>query len=125
MKQMRGHYFFKWLFLTVLSVSFLHLREVRLVCYQTEQVAHYQGTGARESLLVIGSRKLSVTTPPVFADFKNTQHILLAFLSFSLSHAAGRRHDFQPDKEPGHIFMQNQHFRSRTFSSDEHSIFHS
>jgi len=122
---MRGHYFFKWLFLTVVSVSVLHLREARAACYQTEQVARHQSTSGRQCLLVIGSRKLSVGPPPVFADFKNTHHILLAFLSFSLSHVAGGRHDFQPDKEPGHIFTQNQHFRSRTLSSDEHSIFHS
>ena len=120
---MRRHYFFKWLFLTVLSVSVLHLREARIVCYQTEQVSCKQIISGKRRLLAIGDYKPSIAQTPVFANFKDAQHILLAFLSTSLSGVVNRHSELSPGEVQGHI--QNQHFRSRTLSSDDHFIFHS
>lgn len=122
---MKGHYFFKWLFLTVLSVSALHLHEARVVCYQTEQVSYNQGFGGKPGLLAIGNYKPSIAQSPFFANFKNAQHIRLTFLSISLSGVVNRHADFSPEQEPGCIHIQNQHFRSRTLSADDHFIFHS
>lgn len=122
---MKGHYFFKWLFLTVLSVSVLHLREARVASYQTEQVSYNQGISGRPGLLAIGNYKPSIAQPPVFANFKNAQHTFLTLLSMSLSGVVNRYADFSPEQEPGGIHIQNQHFRSRTLSSDDHFIFHS
>ena len=77
---MKGHYFFKWLFLTVLSVGVLHLREARVACYQTEQVSYKHGVSGKQSLLATGNYKPSIAQAPVFENFKNTQHTLLTFL---------------------------------------------
>ena len=123
MRQMKGHYFFKWLFLTVLSVSVPHFREARVACYHTEQVSYNQGITGQQSLLAIGNYKPSIAQAPVFANFKNAQHILLTILSISLSGVVNRLSDFSPEREASRIHIQNQHFRSRTLSSGDHFIF--
>lgn len=123
---MRGHYFLKWLFLTVLSVSVLHFREITGVGpYKTEQVHAVQRISQRQDLHSLKGFKLSGNRHLAFARFKNKQHTHLTYLSNELSSSITQHHDFRLTRVPGYIHIQNQHFRSRTRSSDPHSIFRS
>lgn len=121
---MRGRYFLKWLFLTVLSVSTLHFREIAGVGpYKTKQVYAVQRVSQRQGLLSLKNLKPAGNRHFAFTCFKNQQHAHLTYLSNELSSSITQHPDFHFTRVPGCVHIQNQHFRSRTRSADPHSIF--
>jgi len=120
---MRGHYFLKWLFLTVLSVSALHFRESNGAnVNQTEQVSASQSIGAKQSLLDFKHENPAGIQPAIFVYFKNIQRIHLLHLSNALSCSAIKLPKLSLLPSPNRGSIQNQHFRSRTLTSDTDSI---
>lgn|GEM_PF-2939714 len=123
---MKRHYFFKWLFLTVLPVSVLHFRE-------NASVGHYRIEQLFSGSNIIYKRipgfeycqKLSQTCSAGFVYFKNTQYNRLTDLSNSLSASISGYPELRLRRALAELHVQNQHFRSRSLSSDDHSIFHS
>lgn len=123
---MKGHYFFKWLFLTVLSVSVLHFREnVSVGHYRTEQL--FSGSNIVQKRIpgFEYCQKLSKACPAGFVFFKNTLYNRLTDLSNSLSASIPGYAELWLHRALAEFHLQNQHFRSRSLSSDDHSIFHS
>jgi hypothetical protein len=123
---MKGHYFFKWLFLTVLSVSVLHFRENAPVGhYRTEQL--FSGSNIVQKRIpgFEYCRKLSKTCPAGFVYFKNTQYNRLTDLSNSLTASTSGDPLVRLHQALAELHVQNQHFRSRSLSSGDHSIFRS
>nr|WP_295930918.1 hypothetical protein [uncultured Dyadobacter sp.] len=117
---MKGHYLLKWLFLTVLSVGVLHFREAIPTGHcRIEQVATNQSLSEKKAFH-FERYKPSENQSVRFAHFKYAQFRRFSILSGKLSSAAAK----QPVSSlgPNRIFLQNQHFRSRTLSSDDHSI---
>lgn len=120
---MKGHYFLKWLFLTVLSVSTLHFRESGNVGhFRIEQVSSSQYIGKKRILDFKYFKKTSEVQPAAFICFKNTQYTVLTCLSNSLSTSISRYPELRRQRALGMLHIQNQHFRSRTLASDDHSI---
>lgn len=122
---MKGHYFLKWLFLTVLSVSVLHFRESSPAGhFRIEQV--YSGQ-LRNSGKVLNFEQFrpSNNQSARFAHFKWAQFERFSCLSTELSNAVDCYCELSISQALSRIQTQNQHFRSRTLSSDDHSIFHS
>lgn len=120
---MKGHYFLKWLFLTVLSVSILHFRESSNVGhYRIEQTSSSQPVGKRSFRDFRYFKKASVVQPTAIVCFKNSQYIRLTDLSDSLNASIFRYPELRPNRAFGMLQIQNQHFRSRTLASDDHSI---
>ena len=120
---MKGHYFLKWLFLTVLSVSTLHFRESSNIGqYRIEQISSNQNIGKKSALAFSYFKKSSDVRTASFVFFKNAQYKRFTCLSNSLSAAISRYPQLRLPQVPGTLHIQNQHFRSRTLASDEHSI---
>ncbi len=120
---MKGHYFLKWLFLTVLSVSILHFREnSNFGHYRIEQVSSSDSTSKKSFRGFSYFKKPSEVQPAGFVEFKNTQYIRLAYLSNLLSTSISRYPAFRLHRTSGILPIQNQHFRSRTLPSDDFSI---
>ncbi|MGG7662790.1 hypothetical protein [Dyadobacter sp. BHUBP1] len=121
---MKGNYFFKWLFLTVLSVSVLHFRESNSLGHcQTEQLFSAHNIVQKRIPGFEYCQKLSKARAAGSVYFKNPQHCRLADLSNSLT--AFRHPEFSFNQALAELHVQNQHFRSRSLSSDDHSISHS
>jgi hypothetical protein len=117
---MKGNYFLKWLLLTVLSVSTLHFRESSNVGqYRIEQTSYSQNIGKKDFL---DFKYPPTVRLPAVVCFKNAQYIRLTDLSNSLNAYISCYPELRPDRALGTPPIQNQHFRSRTLSSDDHSI---
>jgi hypothetical protein len=119
----KGHFFFKWLFLTVLSVSVLHFREnSSFGHYRTEQISFRESITGKRVPGFEYCQKLSKARHTSFAYFKATQQKRLTDLSHALSASLSQYPELTLHQAPGQVHIQNQHFRSRTLSSDDHSI---
>ncbi|WP_090386332.1 hypothetical protein [Dyadobacter sp. SG02] len=122
---MRGHYLLKWLFLTVLSVSVLHFRETSPAGrYRFEQTSN-NGHFSRKNVFSFKHFKPSANPSELFAHFKNAQSARFSCLSLMLSEAADIHPALRLYPAIKYIYIQNQHFRSRTLSCDDNSIFQS
>ena len=123
---MKGHYFFKWLFLTVLSVSVLHFRENSSIGhYNTEQLFSGQRILQKRVPGYEYCQKLSKVRPASSVYFKNTQYNRLTELSNSLTILVSGDPELRLQWAFAAFHVQNQHFRSRSLTSDDHSIFRS
>ncbi|PSL25192.1 hypothetical protein [Dyadobacter jiangsuensis] len=123
---MKGHYFFKWLFLTVLSVSVLHFRESSSIGqYRTEQLFSGQSILQKRVPGYGYCQKLSKARSAGFVYFKNTQYNRLTELSNSLNTSVSGHPELRLRPACAEFHVQNQHFRSRSLTSDDHSIFRS
>ncbi|HWV29387.1 MAG TPA: hypothetical protein VN038_07025 [Dyadobacter sp.] len=123
---MKGNYFFKWLFLTVLSVSVLHFRESNsLGHYRTEQLFSGHNIVQKRIPGFEYCQKLSKARAAGFVYFKNAQYNRLTDLSNSLTASVYRYPALSFHRALAELHVQNQHFRSRSLASDGHSIFHS
>ncbi|WP_342088352.1 hypothetical protein [Dyadobacter sp. OTU695] len=122
---MRGHYFLKWLFLTVLSVSTLHFRERSNVGHHRIEQISFEHNVSQKLCLDFSSFKAFAVQSPTFVYFKNAQHAQFIFLSNSLSTAIGSYPELSSHLGLSSFHIQNQHFRSRTLPSDDFSIFQS
>lgn len=120
---MRGHYFLKWLFLTVLSVSILHFREaVPAGRYRFEQTNQNL---VRKTVFYFKHFKSSAKKSIHVAQFKNAQFERFFCLSILLTDASESLLAFNLRPTVSRIYTQNQHFRSRSLSCDDHPIEHS
>ncbi|WP_143016918.1 hypothetical protein [Dyadobacter soli] len=122
---MKGHYFLKWLFLTVLSVSVLHFREASPADrFRIEQVSAGHSYSSGKALHFEHFRP-SDNQYARFAHFKREQYLRFSCLSIKLSDVVTKRPALSADRPLNRVQIQNQHFRSRTLASDDHSISHS
>lgn len=120
---MRGHYFLKWLFLTVLSVSTVHFRESSNAGHnRIERVSFEQNFGQKHHYLDFSKFKSNCVQSQVFSRFKNAQHAQFILLSTSLSTALACCPELRIHRTLSNFHIQNQHFRSRTLPSDDFSI---
>lgn len=120
---MRGHYFLKWLFLTVLSVSTVHFRESSNAgLNRIEQVSFEQNFSQKHHYLDFSKFKSHCVQSQVFFRFKNAQHTRFIFLSNSLSTAIARYPELKIHRTLSNFHIQNQLFRSRALPSDDFSI---
>lgn len=120
---MKGNYFFKWLFLTVLSVSVLHFRESNPVGhYRTEQLFSCQSIVQKRVPGLGYCQNLSKPRAAGFVYFKKAQYNRLTDLSNSLTASASPYLESKLHLAFAGFHVQNQHFRSRTLPSDDHSI---
>lgn len=120
---MKGHYFFKWLFLTVLSVSALHFRENSSTGhYRTEQISSGLSTARKRIPGFEYCQKLSKVRPTNFVYPKNIQYNRLTDLSNSLANSVSQYPELLLRLPLTAFHIRNQHFRSRTLLSDDHSI---
>lgn len=120
---MRGHYFLKWLFLTVFSVSILHFREaVPAGRYRFEQTNQNL---VRKTVFNFKHFKPSAKKSIHVAHLKNAQFDRLLCLSTLLTDASESHLAFNLRPTVSRICTQNQHFHSRSLSCDDHRIEHS
>jgi hypothetical protein len=120
---MQGHYFLKWLFLTVLSISTAHFRESSNIGHnRIERVSFDQNVSQKHRYPDFSKFRAYGVQPSVFAYFKNAQHAQFIFLSNSLSIAIACYPELIIHRRLSNFHIQNQHFRSRTLSCDDFPI---